>query len=76
MIEKKWLAEIKTCTNRNRCCKPPTNRTHKRTAERYDTTLSQLTNEVDLLTDKVKEHLKQMNYNMVAEADIKIRRLV
>ena len=34
----------------------------KELAERYETTLTELTDEVDALTAKVENHLKQMNY--------------
>jgi type I restriction enzyme M protein len=63
VIEKKWLAEIKkrVQTETDAVSHQLTERV-KELAERYDTTLSQLTDEVDLLTAKVKEHLKQMNY--------------
>ncbi len=34
----------------------------KELAERYETTLTELTDEVDALTAKVENHLKQMKY--------------
>lgn len=63
VIEKKWMTEIKnrvqTETDAVSYC---LTQRIKELAERYETTLAELTNEVDSLTAKVEYHLKQMNF--------------
>ena len=63
VIKKKWMTEIK-----NRVQTETDTVSHyltqriKELAERYETTLTELTDEVDALTAKVENHLKQMKY--------------
>ena len=63
VIKKKWMTEIK-----NRVQTETDTVSHyltqriKELAERYETTLAKLTDEVDALTTKVENHLKQMKY--------------
>lgn len=63
VIEKKWMTEIKNRvqTEIDAISYRLTQRI-KELAERYETTLAELTNEVDSLTAKVENHLKQMNF--------------
>ena len=63
VIKKKWMTEIKkrVQTETDTVSHYLTQRI-KELAERYETTLTELTDEVDALTTKVENHLKQMNY--------------
>ena len=63
VIKKKWMTEIKkrVQTETDTVSHYLTQRI-KELAERYETTLTELTDEVDALTAKVENHLKQMNY--------------
>ncbi len=63
VIDKKWMATVKQRiqTEMDAVSHRLTQRI-KELAERYENTLTKLTNEVNLLTAKVENHLKQMNY--------------
>ena len=63
VIEKKWMAnmEQRIRTEMDNISHRLTQRI-KELADRYETPLPQLTKEVDALTAKVENHLKQMNF--------------
>ncbi|MBI5726438.1 MAG: type I restriction-modification system subunit M [Ignavibacteriales bacterium] len=63
VVEKKWMANMvqRIHTEMDNISHRLTQRI-KELADRYETTLPNLTNDVALLTSKVDNHLKQMNY--------------
>jgi type I restriction enzyme M protein len=63
VVEKKWMhsMEQRICTEMDNISHRLTQRI-KELAERYETPLPQLSNEVNDLTAKVEKHLKEMNF--------------
>ena len=63
VVDKKWMANME-----QRICNEMDNISHRLTqrivelADRYETPMPQISKNVDALTDKVENHLKQMNY--------------
>ena len=63
MIDDKWLATLASDvqTELNRIMQALTGRI-KQLAERYDSPLSKLSEEVEVLSDKVEAHLQRMGF--------------